>query len=58
VVLEAQSIYNEDIESNRALGKFGGELIADGSTVLTHCNAARWPRPVITARRLGMIPAR
>src|SRR5438034_6016591 len=39
LVLEAQSIYNEDIESNRALGKFGGELIADGSTVLTHCNA-------------------
>src|SRR6266478_2039313 len=39
LVLEAQSIYNEDIESNRALGKVGGELIADGSTVLTHCNA-------------------
>jgi methylthioribose-1-phosphate isomerase len=39
LVLEAQAIYNEDIESNRALGKFGGELIADGSTVLTHCNA-------------------
>src|SRR2546425_2143692 len=39
LVIEAQAIYNEDIESNRALGKFGGELIADGSTVLTHCNA-------------------
>src|SRR5260370_4227236 len=39
LVGEAQAIYNEDIESNRALGKFGGELIADGSTVLTHCNA-------------------
>ena len=39
LVIEAQAIYNEDIESNRALGKFGGELIADGATVLTHCNA-------------------
>jgi len=39
LVDEALAIFNEDIESNRALGKFGGELIADGATVLTHCNA-------------------
>src|SRR5882672_10461844 len=39
LVLEARAIYQEDIESNRALGKFGGELIPDGATVLTHCNA-------------------
>ena len=39
LVVEAQAIYNQDIASNRALGKFGGELIADGATVLTHCNA-------------------
>jgi methylthioribose-1-phosphate isomerase len=36
---EALKIFQDDIESNRALGKFGSELIADGSTVLTHCNA-------------------
>jgi methylthioribose-1-phosphate isomerase len=36
---EARAIFEEDIASNRALGKFGGELIADGATVLTHCNA-------------------
>jgi len=36
---EALKIFQDDIESNRALGKFGGELIADGATVLTHCNA-------------------
>jgi methylthioribose-1-phosphate isomerase len=36
---EALAIFDEDIASNRALGKFGGELIADGATVLTHCNA-------------------
>ena len=36
---EALKIFQEDIESNRALGRFGAELIADGATVLTHCNA-------------------
>jgi len=36
---EALTIFQEDIEANRALGRFGGELIQDGSTVLTHCNA-------------------
>jgi len=36
---EALAIFHEDIEANRALGKFGGELIPDGATVLTHCNA-------------------
>jgi len=36
---EALKIFQDDIESNRALGKFGGELLADGDTVLTHCNA-------------------
>ena len=29
----------EDIAANRALGRFGADLIADGDTVLTHCNA-------------------
>src|SRR5436305_3382865 len=39
LVGEAKAIFSEDIESNRALGRFGGELIPDGATVLTHCNA-------------------
>ena len=39
LIEEAQKIFREDIESNRALGRFGGELIPDGATVLTHCNA-------------------
>ena len=39
LVDEAKRIFAEDIEANRSLGRFGGELIADGSTVLTHCNA-------------------
>ncbi|MGB8510955.1 MAG: hypothetical protein WCD76_21470, partial [Pyrinomonadaceae bacterium] len=39
LVDEARKIFDEDIASNRALGRFGGELIPDNSTVLTHCNA-------------------
>jgi methylthioribose-1-phosphate isomerase len=39
LIEEALLIYNEDIEANRAIGLFGGKLIPDGATVLTHCNA-------------------
>jgi methylthioribose-1-phosphate isomerase len=36
---EALAIYDEDLAANRALGRFGATLLADPSTVLTHCNA-------------------
>jgi len=36
---EAVAIYNEDLAANRALGRFGAELISDPAVVLTHCNA-------------------
>src|SRR5262249_21175937 len=36
---EAIAIYREDLEVNHALGRFGAELLADSSSVLTHCNA-------------------
>src|SRR5688572_29266645 len=39
LVEEALAIFREDIEANRALGRFGAELLSDGDTVLTHCNA-------------------
>jgi len=39
MVDEALAIFEEDIKANRALGRFGAELIPDNSTVLTHCNA-------------------
>lgn len=39
LVAEALAIFEEDITANRAIGKFGGPLIPDGATVLTHCNA-------------------
>lgn len=35
----ARGIHAEDIEICRAMGRFGAELIDDGDTVMTHCNA-------------------
>jgi methylthioribose-1-phosphate isomerase len=39
VVEEAQRIADEDAEANLAIGRNGVDLIHDGDTVLTHCNA-------------------
>ena len=39
LVDEAQKIFQEDLAANRSIGRFGADLIADGDTVLTHCNA-------------------
>jgi methylthioribose-1-phosphate isomerase len=39
LVAEAQKIFQEDIEANRSIGRYGADLIEDGSTILTHCNA-------------------
>ncbi len=39
LVEEAKAILEEDIETNRAIGVHGAELIRDGDTILTHCNA-------------------
>ena len=36
---EALKMYDEDMKTNRAIGKFGSQIIEDGDTILTHCNA-------------------
>jgi len=36
---EALDILREDVEINRRIGSLGAELLKDGDTVLTHCNA-------------------
>jgi methylthioribose-1-phosphate isomerase len=36
---EAINILNEDIEVNKAIGRWGAKLIKDGDRILTHCNA-------------------
>jgi methylthioribose-1-phosphate isomerase len=39
LITEALKMLGEDIEANRAIGRYGAELLKNGSTVLTHCNA-------------------
>lgn len=39
VVEEAERIANEDAEANRKMGFYGAQLLDEGDTILTHCNA-------------------
>jgi methylthioribose-1-phosphate isomerase len=39
VVAEVKRMADEDVEVNRRLGRLGAELIEDGDTVMTQCNA-------------------
>ena len=39
LLAEARAIDEQDQQFCRAIGQSGAELIADGSTILTHCNA-------------------
>jgi methylthioribose-1-phosphate isomerase len=36
---EAQAIYDEDINNNKRMGRYGAELLPQSGTILTHCNA-------------------
>lgn len=38
---EAKAIADEDVAKNMQLGEHGAELLEDGDTVMTHCNAGR-----------------
>jgi len=35
----ARRIHSEDIEINKTMGRYGAVVVADGDTVMTHCNA-------------------
>jgi methylthioribose-1-phosphate isomerase len=53
---EAKQIHHDEIEATRKLSQLGAELIQDGFTILTHCNAG----PLATAgygTALGVIKA-
>ncbi len=39
LIEEANKILDEDIEVNKAIGRWGAQFIKDGDTILTHCNA-------------------
>jgi methylthioribose-1-phosphate isomerase len=36
---EANRVLDQDIEINKAIGKWGAQFIKDGDTIITHCNA-------------------
>jgi methylthioribose-1-phosphate isomerase len=36
---EALKMYDEDLQTNRRMGKHGAQIIDEGDTILTHCNA-------------------
>jgi len=39
LVQAAVALYRSDIETNRAIGRAGADLVPDGARIMTHCNA-------------------
>ena len=39
IVEAALRLFSLDVETNRAIGRAGADLVADGARVMTHCNA-------------------
>ncbi len=55
LIQESKDIHEEDIESQRLIAQFGGELLNDNSTVLTHCNAGALATGGVWGTALGVI---
>ncbi|OUJ19255.1 Methylthioribose-1-phosphate isomerase MtnA, eIF-2B-like [Methanonatronarchaeum thermophilum] len=52
---EAKSIFMEDREINKRMGDNGADLLDDGDTVLTHCNAGALATSGMYGTALGVI---
>lgn len=52
---DAKAIHEEDIEAQRLIADFGGALIDNDSTVLTHCNAGALATGGVWGTALGVI---
>ncbi len=52
---DAKAIHEEDIEAQRLIAQFGGELLEDNSNVLTHCNAGALATGGVWGTALGVI---
>ncbi len=52
---EAKNIHDEDIESQRMIAEYGGALLENNSTVLTHCNAGALATGGVWGTALGVI---
>lgn len=55
LIQESKDIHEEDIESQRLIAEFGGELLEDGASVLTHCNAGALATGGVWGTALGVI---
>ena len=55
LIEDSKAIHEEDIESQRLISKFGGELLENNSTVLTHCNAGALATGGVWGTALGVI---
>lgn len=55
LIQDSKDIHDEDIESQRLIAQFGGELLSDNSTVLTHCNAGALATGGVWGTALGVI---
>ena len=55
LIEDSKAIHEEDIESQRLIAQFGGELLEDNSTVLTHCNAGALATGGVWGTALGVI---
>ena len=55
LIQESKNIHEEDIESQRLIAEFGGKLLEDNSTVLTHCNAGALATGGVWGTALGVI---
>ncbi len=55
MIADSKAIHDEDIAAQALIAKFGGELIADNSTVLTHCNAGALATGGVWGTALGVI---
>jgi methylthioribose-1-phosphate isomerase len=55
LIQDAKDIHEEDIESQRLIAQFGGDLLNDNSTVLTHCNAGALATGGVWGTALGVI---
>ncbi len=55
LIREAKNIQDEDIESQRMIAEYGGALLENNSTVLTHCNAGALATGGVWGTALGVI---
>lgn len=55
MINDAKALHDEDIAAQRRIAKFGGELLEDKSTVLTHCNAGALATGGVWGTALGVI---